>query len=43
MIEEHNKKFDNKEVTYTMGLNKFTDWFPEEKSSLHGAKPMPKE
>ena len=42
MIAEHNEKYEKKEVTYKMGLNKFTDMFPEEKEKMLGLR-TPKE
>lgn len=38
MISEHNAKFEKKEVTYTMGLNQFSDLMPEEKKNMYGLK-----
>jgi len=38
MVEEHNKKYENKETTYKMGINKFSDYFPEEKAQNLGLK-----
>ncbi|RXG56103.1 Digestive cysteine proteinase 2, partial [Armadillidium vulgare] len=39
MIEEHNKKFKEGEVTFTMKINKFSDMLLEETSYLRGYKP----
>lgn len=36
MFDEHNEKYDKKEVTFKMGLNKFTDMLPEEKGQMFG-------
>lgn len=40
-IEEHNAKYEKKETTFKMGLNQMSDWTPEEKKSLQGARPQP--
>ncbi|KAL7631760.1 UNVERIFIED_CONTAM: hypothetical protein RMT77_017941 [Armadillidium vulgare] len=37
-IAEHNKKFNEGIVTFTMGFNKFADMLPEETSYLRGYK-----
>lgn len=36
MINEHNERYDRGEVTYTMRVNKFADWTPEEIKTLYG-------
>ena len=37
MVTEHNQKFEAGIVTYEMGINKFSDWTPEEVTKfLHG-------
>jgi cathepsin L len=38
LIASHNKKFDQGEVTFKMGVNKFTDMTTEETSYLRGYK-----
>ncbi|VDN04313.1 unnamed protein product [Thelazia callipaeda] len=35
-IDEHNRRYELGEETYEMGINKFTDYQPEELSKLHG-------
>ncbi|XP_050517472.1 cathepsin L-like proteinase isoform X3 [Diabrotica virgifera virgifera] len=37
-IVEHNKRHEAGEVTWTAGLNQFTDRFPEELEHLNGLK-----
>ncbi|RXG54203.1 Digestive cysteine proteinase 1 [Armadillidium vulgare] len=41
LIAEHNKKFDNGEVTFKMAVNKFADMTAEETSYLRGYKSSP--
>lgn len=38
MIAEHNEKYEKKEVTFKMGLNKFSDMLPEEKEQMFGLR-----
>lgn len=38
-VNEHNAKFERKETTYKQGLNKMSDWTPEEKNKMLGARP----
>lgn len=40
-INEHNAKFAKGETTYKQGLNKMSDWTPEEKKSQLGLNPAP--
>ncbi|RZF39614.1 hypothetical protein LSTR_LSTR001135 [Laodelphax striatellus] len=37
-VKEHNKKFANKEVSYSMGINQFADRTPEESSHSLGLR-----
>ncbi|XP_022197426.1 protein CTLA-2-alpha [Nilaparvata lugens] len=37
-IKEHNKKYENKEVSYSMGVNNFADKTPEESRQSLGLK-----
>lgn len=42
IINDHNKLYDQKKVTFAKGINQFTDWTPEEFSRLNGARiPFP--
>lgn len=36
LITEHNAKHKKGEVTFTMGLNQFSDWTDEERDKMHG-------
>lgn len=36
LINEHNERFDKGEVTYSLAVNKFADWTPEEIKTLFG-------
>lgn len=38
MIKEHNEKYDKGELTYTLGLNQFTDRTSEELKQMHGVR-----
>ncbi|CAH1119707.1 unnamed protein product [Phaedon cochleariae] len=38
-MEAHNKEYDDKKVTWKMGINKFTDLSPEEMKKFMGYRP----